>query len=231
MELFYVKDIEQTAQRYFLLDTNEDKESQMGLRPVATDHNWSALCTVTQDIDELNEYIYINKLNLQIKPKYFDPKGKWVYITQPKIKLRWHNRIRQCQIGKQLYNIVPGTWDVEGNSYIPDIEENKCVCKIKTNQTIENPPSKTLIPFRSYYHTELGYAPNINIEGHRMECVYPLVHYHVHFNRQGLYVNRKYREKIDLISLEELGDDFLILDPIALEITDQNNVTHCLNLK
>lgn len=196
----------------------------------------SHLCIVTQHWDELNEFIYTNDIQLpeSKKPPYFDPYSKWSCILLPKVKIRWETKAKQVKIGQQLYHMITGAWD-ESGAFIPSIQaqpvKDAPVVKIYPYFCEENKPKTVLIPFKSYKKTSLllteeelkaQMIPTITIAKEQIDCVYAAVHYHVSFNRQGIYINRKFRETTEEISLDCIHDDFIIIEPAMIEVTLRN---------
>lgn len=207
------------AHKYIMnsLNTRFNLNLKTGLeRPLqlasSSDLDWSYLCMVTQDWDELNEFIYSNELTLS-PPIYFNPQSKWGGLFLPKIKLKWTNRAKQVSIGCQIYNVFQGTWDsgtftINGTSmaispYFPSEIESNIV----------------LIPLKTYKVTNIipGTDLPLKIGNETLECVYAAMHCAVNFNRQGLYINRKFRDKIELVQLSELPDKYCILEPMMIE--------------
>lgn len=192
-----------------------------------SDEQWSSVCIVTQDWDELNEFIYSNKITIKdsMKPLYFEPNGKWCCLTLPKLKLRWKNRLKQIRLGKQLYNIMSGNWKDNG-SFAPELEKsNVSVLIYPLGGVMEDcRTKKVLIPFKNYEITKKQDVPEVVIGGHKMECVYPYCHYRLSFNRQGLYINRKNRSKVEELQILD-DDDYIIIEPLSISISDEKGLT------
>jgi hypothetical protein len=178
---------------------------------------------VTQDWDELNEFIYLQELNMVERPLYFDPYASWSGLIVPKIKIRWAARAKQVKIGQTLYNILDGSWD-EAGAFTPH----------KTNIRIfpyypaaEHRTNCVLVPFKQYTCTQVTKdVPEVSIAGEKISCVYSAAHYNICFNRQGLYINRKFRDKVEP---EQIPDNFEIIEPAAIEINFGNSVP-CLKI-
>ena len=187
---------------------------------------WSHNCMVTQDWDELNEFIYTNELNMpdEKKPAYFEPHSKWSCIVLPKIKIRWTTRVKQIKLGSTLFNILEGKWDSSG-AFLPNVAgADEISVKIypyhASSQTLKE--SIVLIPFKNYTSTQQIPAdtlPKLCIANENLECVYSSMHVNVSFNRQGLYINRKYREKTEYVNQSDLPTDYTIIEPGTIEIT------------
>ena len=179
------------------------------------DLEWSHICLVTQDWDELNEFIYKNELSMT-PPLYFSPQSNWGCILLPKIKFKWTTRAKQVEIGCQLYNVLEGVWDDSG-AFIID----------KTLKIYPYFPSivghsvnTILIPFKTYTSTNIipGTELPLKIGGETLECVYAGMHCSVNFNRQGLYINRKFRDKVEQMPFDKLPEKYSILEPAVIEL-------------
>jgi hypothetical protein len=149
----------------------------------------------------------------------------------PKIKIRWATRAKQIKIGKIMYNILEGSWDGQG-AFVPHLAAQPAddKSKIKSLQIFPYHPTKSmsecsviLIPFKNYCCTQTDMAaPEVSIANEPLKCVYSAVHYNVNFNRQGLYVNRKYRDKMEA---EQMPENFTIIEPASMQI-NFTNLTH-----
>lgn len=187
---------------------------------------WSHNCMVTQDWDELNEFIYANELNMpdEKKPAYFEPHSKWSCIVLPKIKIRWTTRVKQIKLGSTLFNILEGKWDSSG-AFLPNVAGADGISvKIypyhASSQALKE--AIVLIPFKNYTSTQKIPAdslPKLCIANENLECVYSTMYVNVSFNRQGLYINRKYREKTEYVNQSDLPTDYTIIEPGTIEIT------------
>jgi hypothetical protein len=180
---------------------------------------WDHKCIVTQDWDELNEFIYVNELHMSA-PLYFAPQSKWCCLVVPKIKIRWAFRAKQIKLGENLYNALEGVWD--NGSFIPNVASNDIVVKLKVKVKVKvnhKPKTSTiaLIPFKTYVAVnKIESPPTITVANERIKCVYAASCTVINFNRQGLYINRKYRDKID--EQTEIPEDFVIIDPSSIHI-------------
>ncbi len=194
-----------------------------------TGAEWSHNCMVTQNWDELNEFIYTNELTLsdESKPVYFEPHAKWSCLVLPKIKIRWTTRVKQIKLGSTLFNILEGQWDASG-AFSPKIASadgldvkiypyhgSPALCAAGSAGTV-------LIPFKNYTATQKIPAdtlPKLCVANENLECVYAAMHVNVSFNRQGLYINRKYREKTEYINQTDLPTDYTILEPASIALS------------
>jgi len=219
---------------------------------------WSHNCMVTQDWDELNEFIYANELTVSIadekKPLYFDPHAKWSCLFLPKIKIRWSSRIKQIKLGNTIFNMLEGRWDAKGTVFtitdtdgiavkiypyhgttatdqnnISSVPAAASPLALPLTLTLTSAPSlplppltTCLIPFKNYTFTQMindnDTLPTLSIADEKLECVYAAMHVNVSFNRQGLYINRKYREKTEYLNPADLPSDYRIIEPAAIEL-------------
>jgi hypothetical protein len=186
---------------------------------------WSNLCIVTQEFDELNEFIYMNEVSMDDdkRPEYFEPQSKWAFILLFKIKLRWETKVKQIKLGQQYYHVLLGSW--QDQAFLPNIEDKDVILKIYPFFKIqtEQVPTVVLVPFKDYKVTKLKTeTPELVIANESLKCVYSASHYNVSFNRQGLYINRKFREIKDEITLDSVPQDYLIIEPSVIEFTRNN---------
>jgi hypothetical protein len=202
-----------------------------------TGFEWSHQCLVTQDWDELNEFIYTNDLSIpeHKRPEYFDPQSKWSCMLLPKVKIRWFTRVKQVKICNTLYNVIEGSWN-EAGEFCPkmstDADDGDAVVKILPYFGSPSVgPASALIPFKDYSVTHLmtedaeavQMLPTITVANETLECVYAAMHFNISFNRQGLYINRKYRDKTEQISMADLPENTVIIEPAVINISFKNN--------
>lgn len=194
--------------------TNDNYESN------AVNLEWSSLCMVTQEFDELNEFIYYNEISIddEKKPVYFDPQSKWAFILLFKIKIRWETKLKQVKLGQQYYHILNGAWDKD--AFVPNLESKDVSLKIYPFNSTKVYPPVVLVPFKDYNVTKLKTEiPELVIANETLKCEYSALYYHVSFNRQGIYINRKFRDIKDEIGLENLPAEYIIIEPAAIEFT------------
>ncbi len=186
------------------------------LTPLVSDAiEWDHKCIVTQDWDELNEFIYVNELPMSA-PLYFAPQSNWSCLVVPKIKIRWAFRAKQIKLGEKLYNALEGFWGDNG-IFVPNVASDDGIV-VKIYYSGKQSPEASaiaLIPFKTYVAVNKVEAPTITIAKERIKCVYGAACSVINFNRQGLYINRKYRDKIEQTSLPE---NFVIIDPSSIHI-------------
>lgn len=209
--------------------------------PQSGNFEWSHQCLVTQDWDELNEFIYTNELSIpeHKKPLYFDPQSKWSCILLPKVKIRWFSRVKQVKVLNTLYNVIEGSWN-ESGEFCPkmstDAADGEAVVKIlpyfgsTPSIVTDTKPACVLIPFKDYSvthliteETEAGLIPTLTVANETLRCVYAAMHFNISFNRQGLYINRKYRDKTEQITHLDLPDSATIIEPAVIDISFKNN--------
>lgn len=210
----------------FNMDIPTEKSFSRCDDSVECDHH----CLVTQDWDELNEFIYTRELAIPDtkRPVYFTPQSNYGLLIWPKIKIRWAFRAKQIKLGQKLYNILEGTW--EAGAFVPKLEvKSKVKVKLFPYQseeplTSEGEPAIVLIPFKNYTNTSSVAAdiPTFSIADENVTCVYGSVHYSVSFNRQGLYINRKYRDKVEQVTPENLPENYIIIEPETIHISFSN---------
>lgn len=185
-------------------------------------------CLITQDWDEINEFIYMNELAIpeDKRPLYFPPQSNYGCILLPKIKIRWAFRAKQIKLGQKLYNVLEGNWTAQG-AFVPKIAAgDSVVVKLipyhggDISSGSRAGPAVVLIPFKNYTACgDRGAAPEtFSIADDKVSCVYNAVYYNVSFNRQGMYINRKYRDKVEQIVPEQLPENYIIMEPAAIYI-------------
>ena len=217
-------------------DSPTTSTAETGLQ--SANFEWSHQCLVTQDWDELNEFIYTNELSIpeHKKPLYFDPHAKWSCMLLPKVKIRWFSRVKQVKVQNALYNVIEGSWNATGE-FCPkmstDAADGEPIVKILPYfATAESSSSSyVLIPFKDYSVTHLiteiaeetKLLPTLTVANETLECVYAAMHFNISFNRQGLYINRKYRDKTEQISQQDLPDNAIIIEPAVINISFKNN--------
>lgn len=196
------------------------KEEVTGETPCA-DNIWNCITYATQDFDSLSEFMYTFKLTLNTEqpPVYFDPTAQWAYIRLPKLKLRWKDnmRVSQVEMGKRMYNVINVTWR-DNKMYLPVEDGTSCEITTRYILTPEQQVETVLLPYGTLDITKTDEDPQIKVSGHTLTCKYPLTHYSVCFNRQGIYVNRKYRDKTEYIA--ELPEPYVIIEPQSIRLTD-----------
>jgi len=135
----------------------------------------------------------------------FVPNGKWSCINFTKIKLHWARRAQQTASGAggATYNIIPGVWS--NGSFYPDLLSKDVEVEIKPTTTPTSSPSNyILLPVSVYrFHYDIsnnGCVPALRFGRCELQCITPLSLFTVSINRQGIYINRKFREKADLIT-------------------------------
>lgn len=181
----------------------------------------NCLTYTTQDYDSFIEFMYTFnlKLDLVMPPAYFEPNTHWSYIRLPKIKLKWRENIKvpQVKVGLRDYNLINGTWMDDGKIILPVLENASCIIKPLYTVPVEQRNKNILIPYGEFNRTKIDREPSIKVDGHTLSCKYPLTHYCVSINRQGIYINRKYRDKTEYIALPE---QYIIVEPKEVILVD-----------
>ena len=187
-------------------------------------------CLVTQDWDELNEFIYMNELMIpdEKRPLYFTPQSNYGCLLLPKIKIRWAVRAKQIKLGQKLYNILEGTWNANG-AFLPNLASTDVKVEITPYHGKGDTVlcSTVLIPFKNYTTCcTVSGVPSFNIADDTVSCVHNTAYFNVSFNRQGMYINRKYREKVEQIVQSLLPDNYVIIEPgtIHVRFTDTSDL-------
>jgi hypothetical protein len=133
----------------------------------------------------------------------FAPNCKWSVLNMNKIKVQWAARCSQVLIQNQIWNIVAGSW--EEAVFIPDVLFDRIRVEIRPigKDILQSTVNYVLIPHATYHiQSDISnMIPQIRFGKKQLECVQPKSIATVSVNRQGLYVNRKYREKTRLVAL------------------------------
>lgn len=187
---------------------------------------WGHHAVVTQEVDELNEFVY--KLGLKLTEPlmfmYFEPHSTLSYILLPKIKLHWQEKISQTRVDGKVYNIITEySYNKKHNLII--LGNLDCVAYLQLQQgsdfeKIANGHVPLLISTDPLISTIRDCEPpRIRILRKKLKYAYPMIHFNVVINRQGIHVNRKHREKQDFI---DCPSDFFILEPFQIIIEDKH---------
>jgi hypothetical protein len=206
--------IEKAAIRYFeptTTATAATKDTDNTDEP-----NWKPVSLVTQEWDELNEYIYTRDLRLTL-PMPFLATGRWACLHVPKLRLRWKKRAPAVNVHNDRYILVSGAWrqqerssDDNGWQFYPDLEDSAAELAISgwpRDQYVAG-AGQVLLPAQARLSvTEL---PRADLDKRirpltDCRCQYAVEYQHWSFNRQGLYLNRKYRPSLDLTEITELA--------------------------
>lgn len=183
------------------------------------DNMLHCLTYATQDFDSLAEFMYTFKLKLDlpIPPAYFDPGAQWAYVRLPKLKLKWREKARQAKMGLRDYNMLTVTWTEDGKIVLPVEDGTSCIIKPVYHVPREQRIETVLLPYGELCRTVQDDDPGIKVSGHNFLCKYPLTHYSVSINRQGIYINRKYRDKMEYV---ELPEQYIIVEPQEITVMD-----------
>lgn len=157
----------------------------------------SYISFASQEAHQLNEYIkYTDSDGPMVY--HFAPHGKWSIISTPKIKAQWRDKCQQITDNDGVWNAISGIYRSDG--FYPFMLDNDvCIC-IKLHHS-KSGPGVLLVPYqtyRLYTVTPRKYIPDISFKGEKLKCVDPCTYSMISINRQGVYINRKYRHKMDL---------------------------------
>lgn len=192
---------------------------------------WCYHGIVTQDIDDIHEFIYKLKITLDHKlvMNYFLPQGKLAYFFLPKIKIHWVEKIQQIQIGTDVYNIIKDfNWQPQYDMFELGNSDMKMKMKCKNFQykTVD----AILVPCKLYSNTIIDEdPPKVKIMKKKMQYEYRYLHFDFIMNRQGIYVNRKHRDKLDIVEVLDTSK-YVIVEPAEIIIEDKHNNTIVVKL-
>ena len=135
---------------------------------------------------------------------YFAPHGKWSVINFNKIKVKWAKRCQQVKTDDGIWTVLEGTW--KDQVFLPYLESDSIKVVIhplsqsQSQSQSQSPEGRLLVPYQSYHQvTDItAQVPQVRFERSLLECVNPKSIANISVNRQGIYVNRKYRDKIEL---------------------------------
>lgn len=154
----------------------------------------------SQEAQQLNHYIK------NIDPNgpmiyLFAPHGKWSVVIIPKIKAQWLNRCQHVTINKSVMNVIPGMYKRDG--FYPYMSDTEVSVRIRHGNGHGHGlgPGVIMVPhqiYRIYNVTPSEHIPSVSFKGDVLQCVDPCTYSLVSINRQGIYINRKYRHKIDM---------------------------------
>jgi len=177
-------------------------------------------CVVSQYSDELNQYLKEEGFDYTVSE--FNPDGKWSCLHMHKIKAKWLKPCKQKLINNQVYNIVP-VKRISDNTYKISCIDYDMILKNNTVVTGET----ILLPCKEYFI--------VNKINERMEdlqiCdmavkqndIYDI--YHIAVTRQGLYVNKKFRSKKEIIT-DDINRD--IVTSYEFTLIDKNTKTQVI---
>lgn len=178
----------------------------------------SGLSIASQHASELNDVI----IGCNVPLYHFVANGKWSCINFNKVKVNWKNSCTQTMVSGITYNIIIGHW--KNGSFFPDMLDCKTIVKITPRPVPEpEPESQTLILLpQQVYHTSHDIkVPTIRFNKQELECIKPKNSYTISINRQGVYINRKYRNKTVMV---EVPPNCKIIVTYKLTITYDNHV-------
>lgn len=203
--------IEQAIQRSFNINKQLTESDPYCKGP---GYEISGLAVASQEAQQLNDVLFDR--GVRTGYYYFSPHGKWSVINFNKIKIKWANRCQQIQNDDGIWTILEGEWK-DGN-FLPYIESDRVKVVIRPLHRQQS-EGRVLVPFQSFHHiTDIsGQVPQVRFEKNTLECVSPKSIAVISVNRQGVYINRKYREKMEL-STEPIQKSDQFLSHYQLEI-------------
>lgn len=165
----------------------------------------SGFAVVSQEARELNDII--KSMGCDYYGLYdFAPNGNWSVLNLNKIKVQWAVRCQQYRDNHgKIWNILPGSWASE-SEFQPDMlsEHVKVIITVPGRQ-LNCDKGYALVPYENYT-TQRNIAeivPNIRFDKKQLDCIHPRSMGTVSINRRGIYINRKYREKIEIVDLQD----------------------------
>lgn len=181
----------------------------------------------SQDCHQLEEFAKSEGFDIKID---FTPNRKWSCLNISKIKVQWSEKVKQISRNGQIYNLIPGKWISEAE-FIPDIISTNTRVVIKNTSTSTNPSpddsrlpgNSILIPFKAYQRTnDISHlVPTVKFGDQKMECYKPQDLQNISINRQGIYINRKYRDKVELT---DDNTEYMMVDTYDLTLHYLDNV-------
>jgi len=211
--------IEQAIQRSF----NIKKPSHPSCQSLG-EMEISGFAVASQEAHSLNDILKAEGHLDDVSPYYFAPNGKWSVINLPKIKIQWAARCRQVQVQDQddngcIWNVVSGHWN--DKIFIPDVLSPGVRVEIEPLEPPVSLDSKNiLLPYTIYRSSEdiSSLVPQVRFGSCLLECIRPLSLETVSINRQGIYINRKFRDKVELCDPKDLDTDMVCIDKFTLRI-------------
>lgn len=197
--------VEQAIQRSFNI-----KKSSNFIDTVLDDGiEISGYAIASQETHTLNEILGTEGHLTDVSPYYFAPNGKWSVINFNKIKIIWADRCRQVQDDNGLiWNIVSGHW--RNKTFIPNVLSKGVHVEFESLDMTETEPEPSehnaLLPHIIYRSNQdiSKLVPQVRFSNCLLECIRPLSLETVSINRQGIYINRKFRDKIDLCDYKNI---------------------------
>lgn len=134
---------------------------------------------------------------------HFVSNSRWSCINFTKIKALWSNRCQQVLVNGVLYNILYGSWIDKEYHVAAMAQDVKIVIKpisVLNEHDALNETVPILIPHQTYYIVQdiTSSVPALKFDKKQLECINPKNLLKISINRQGIYINRKFRDKIDV---------------------------------
>jgi hypothetical protein len=160
----------------------------------------SGAAVASQEAQELNSLLLELAMDLA-EPYHFPPNGKWSVLNMNKIKVQWANRCQQTvDSSGKVWNIIPGSWI--GDVFSPDLLSRSVRVEIHPSAPPPSQKSSCILIPHHIYHIQSDIndlVPQVRFGKKQLECVNPKSIASISINRQGIYVNRKYRDKMELV--------------------------------
>lgn len=170
----------------------------------------SGLAIASQEASQLNEILKAE--GHAYEPVYhFAPNGRWSLLNFNKIKVQWAEKCMQCEgsDGTDIFNIIKGKW--KNGIFIPYLLSPKVYAEIiptdkdqfqeKTVRiSSSGEDAEIMIPHKVYKVQQDLDDIKVRFERKTLECVNPRSIMTISVNRQGIYINRKFREKVNMIN-------------------------------
>lgn len=175
------------------------------------------ICHVSQNDAELTQIV--QQLGFMGEAYNFVQNARWSCANLDKIKILWKEQVSQCIMHNNVYHIISGRLvrkhgrDMfRADTLHPDIT----VDFISDGLTNTN---KLLVPQEEYHITTdiSDTVPNIKFMGAALQCVEPKNLLHISINRQGVYINRKFRT--NKVVVDTPKDACVVSFPYTLKIT------------
>jgi hypothetical protein len=197
--------VERALQRSFHIR----KPPSLGDCVLKTGLEITGLAVASQDALELQELAH-SKGFKDIKYD-FVPNCKWSCINFNKLKVQWAMKCQQTTIDGKQYNILPGAWSEDGKIFNVDalstnidIVIQPILASASDSDSDSDSSSYILLPFHTYQVTKdiSTLMPALKFGKKQLECINPKDLQSISINRQGIYVNRRHRDKIDEVTLD-----------------------------
>lgn len=194
--------VERAIQRTFNIKKRsllDNRERSFANAIVGSGVEIGGIAIASQEAQELNDILKTEGHTFRY---FFAPNGRWSVLNINKIKVQWASRVQQIRKDARYWNIVPGHWSQDGKVFYPDMLSEHVQVMItptKAAQAQAQAHGYILLPYKSYkICTDISdLVPKVRFDQWELECVQPKSLSTISVNRQGIYINRKYREKTE----------------------------------